>query len=102
MSSMLEFANISKSYPGVRALNDVSFAVRKGTVHGLLGENGAGKSTLIRILSGDASADSGEIRIEGEAQHFTSPRDAFAARVAVVHQELQLVPGLTVAENLQL
>jgi L-arabinose transport system ATP-binding protein len=100
--SLLEFSHISKFYPGVRALSDVSFSVRPGTVHGLMGENGAGKSTLIRILSGDTTADEGEIRLDGQAQHFSAPRDAFQAGVAVVHQELQLVPGLTVAENLQL
>ena len=102
MTSFLEFSNISKGYPGVQALSDISFGIGKGRVHGLMGENGAGKSTLIKILSGDTRADTGEIRIEGVTQNFHSTRDAFAARVTVVHQELQLVPGLTVAENLRL
>ncbi len=102
MSDFLAFQTISKSYPGVRALTDVSFGVARGTVHGLMGENGAGKSTLIRILSGDTRPDEGEIRIDGIACDFSSTRDAFAARVIVVHQELQLVPGLSVAENLRL
>lgn len=100
--SFLEFKNISKGYPGVKALTDVSFSVAKGAVHGLMGENGAGKSTLIRVLSGDQSADSGSIRIDGQEQHYTSVRDAFTAGVIVIHQELQLVPELTVAENLWL
>ncbi|MBK3745307.1 L-arabinose ABC transporter ATP-binding protein AraG [Paraburkholderia aspalathi] len=102
MNSFLVFRNISKAYPGVRALDDVSFDVAKGAVHGLMGENGAGKSTLIRILSGDQSANSGEIFIDGVQQKYSSTRDAFDAGVIVIHQELQLVPELTVAENLWL
>ncbi len=98
----LDFDGISKSYPGVQALSKVSFSVRKGAVHGLMGENGAGKSTLIRILSGDQAADDGSIVIDGEIQRYTSVRDAFHAGVVVIHQELQLVPELTVAENLWL
>src|SRR3954462_9963450 len=98
--AFLEFNTISKSYPGVQALKDVSFAVEKGAVHGLMGENGAGKSTLIRILSGDQQADTGTIGIDGTRQDFSSVRDAFNAGVIVIHQELQLVPELTVAENL--
>ncbi|RVP13331.1 ATP-binding cassette domain-containing protein, partial [Sinorhizobium meliloti] len=102
MQDFLEFQSISKGYPGVQALSEVSFSVRKGAVHGLMGENGAGKSTLIRVLSGDQAADTGEIRINGEPQHYRSVRDAFNAGVIVIHQELQLVPELTVAENLWL
>ena len=102
MQDFLEFQSISKGYPGVQALSEVSFSVRKGAVHGLMGENGAGKSTLIRVLSGDQAADTGEIRIDGEPQHYLSVRDAFNAGVIVIHQELQLVPELTVAENLWL
>lgn len=100
--AFLQFNDISKAYPGVQALSNVSFAVEKGAVHGLMGENGAGKSTLIRILSGDQSSDSGSILIDGEAQSYRSVRDAFDAGVIVIHQELQLVPELTVAENLWL
>ena len=102
MQDFLEFKAISKGYPGVQALADVSFSVKKGAVHGLMGENGAGKSTLIRVLSGDQSADTGEISIDGSTQHYRSVRDAFDAGVIVIHQELQLVPELTVAENLWL
>jgi L-arabinose transport system ATP-binding protein len=100
--ALLEFNNISKGYPGVQALSNVSFSVDQGAIHGLMGENGAGKSTLIRILSGDQSADAGSISIDGEEQHYRSARDAFHAGVIVIHQELQLVPELTVAENLWL
>ncbi len=100
--AFLEFKGISKGYPGVQALSDVSFDVERGAVHGLMGENGAGKSTLIRVLSGDQAADSGSIVIDGVEQHYSSVRDAFHAGVIVIHQELQLVPELTVAENLWL
>ena len=100
--SFLEFAHISKAYPGVQALSDVSFSVEKGSVHGLMGENGAGKSTMIRILSGDQHADYGDMIIDGQVQIYGSTRDAFHAGVIVIHQELQLVPELTVAENLRL
>ncbi|MBO6727583.1 MAG: L-arabinose ABC transporter ATP-binding protein AraG [Rhizobiaceae bacterium] len=98
----LEFSNITKTYPGVVALSGVSFGVAKGAVHGLMGENGAGKSTLIKILSGDQHANEGVIRIDGAEQAYASTRDAFNGGVIVIHQELQLVPELTVAENLTL
>lgn len=100
--SFLEFSHISKAYPGVQALSDVSFSVAKGAVHGLMGENGAGKSTMIRVLSGDQHADGGDIIIDDQVQKYASTRDAFHAGVIVIHQELQLVPELTVAENLRL
>jgi L-arabinose transport system ATP-binding protein len=101
-SEFLEFRNISKIYPGVKALQDVSFPVAKGAVHGLMGENGAGKSTLIKILSGDVRSSGGSIFVDGAEQRYSSTRDAFNAGVIVIHQELQLVPELTVAENLRL
>lgn len=100
MNYFFEYRNVTKTYPGVTALEDVSFGCRKGAVHGLMGENGAGKSTLIKILSGDQKADSGDIVIDGQVQHFPSVKAAFDSGVVVIHQELQLVPNLTVAENL--
>ncbi|HXO99196.1 MAG TPA: L-arabinose ABC transporter ATP-binding protein AraG [Luteibacter sp.] len=98
----LEFRHIGKTFPGVRALGDVGFAVRAGSVHGLLGENGAGKSTMMKILGGEYIPDEGEVAIDGQVQHFRKAADAIAAGVAVIHQELQYVPELSVMENLLL
>ena len=97
---MLELQRISKSYPGVDALRAVSLAVGAGEVLGLVGENGAGKSTLIRIVSGAERPDGGRIGFEGEPAAFASPADARARGIAVIHQELSLVPQLSVRENL--
>lgn len=97
---LLQLEHISKSFPGVQALSDVSFDVRPGEVHALLGENGAGKSTLIKIVSGVYRPDSGEMRIDGQPVTFSSPRDAQALGVATIYQELSLYPELTVAENI--
>jgi len=102
MQPLLAFEGVSKSFGSVRALTDVSIALAGGEVRALLGENGAGKSTLLKTLSGAHAPDSGTIRIAGEAQGFHSTQDAFRAGVAVIYQELQLVPELTVAENLLL
>jgi L-arabinose transport system ATP-binding protein len=98
----LQFDRIVKRFPGVVALDEVSFVVRAGSVHALLGENGAGKSTLLKILSGVYSPDAGVLRIDGEPVVFHSAADAIRAGVAVIYQELQLVPELSVAENLYL
>ena len=92
-------SGISKSFVGVKVLKDVSFDVRPGEVHALLGENGAGKSTLIKILSGLYAPDSGTITIDGKQQKFSSTRDATASGIATVYQELLLFPELSVAEN---
>ena len=97
---MLELRRISKSYPGVDALRAVSLAVGAGEVLGLVGENGAGKSTLIRIVSGAERPDGGRVGLEGEAVAFASPADARVRGIAVIHQELSLVPQLSVRENL--
>ncbi|MFA6959249.1 MAG: L-arabinose ABC transporter ATP-binding protein AraG [Opitutaceae bacterium] len=96
----LEFAGLKKEFPGVRALDGVSFAVRGGSVHALMGENGAGKSTLLKILSGAYQPTSGSLRLDGEERVFTSTAEAIDAGVAVIYQELHLVPEMTVAENL--
>jgi ABC-type sugar transport system ATPase subunit len=92
--------HVSKSFAGLKVLKDVSFDVRPGEVHALLGENGAGKSTLIKIMSGLYQPDEGEIIVNGATARFTTPREAHAAGIATVHQELLLFPELTVAENI--
>ncbi len=97
---MIRFSAISKRFPGVAALNDVSFDVAAGSCHAICGENGAGKSTLSSILAGIQTQDAGELFVNGRAVHFTSPRDALAAGVAMVHQELAFCENLSVAENL--
>ncbi|CAN5386414.1 sugar ABC transporter ATP-binding protein [soil metagenome] len=91
---------ITKSFAGLKALTNVSFDVRPGEVHALLGENGAGKSTLIKIMSGVFPADEGEIAVDGKPVRFNSAREAHGAGIATVHQELLLFPELTVAENI--
>jgi len=96
----LEVRDIEKSFPGVRALSGVSFDVRAGEVHALLGENGAGKSTLIKIISGVYEPDGGAILIGGRPARFATPDDARRAGVATIYQELLLFPELTVAENI--
>lgn len=98
----LQFNAISKAFPGVRALDQVTFSVAEGSVHALLGENGAGKSTLLKILSGVYRPDAGALALGGVAQAFRSTAEASRAGVAVIHQELQLVPELSVAENVYL
>jgi rhamnose transport system ATP-binding protein len=96
---LLRLDGIVKSFPGVRALRGVSFDVRPGEVHALLGENGAGKSTLIKIMSGVHPPDEGEMFIDGHAVRFASPQEAQAAGIAAIYQELLLFPELSVAEN---
>src|SRR5215471_5713956 len=91
---------ISKTFPGVRALEDVSLVVDAGTVHVLLGQNGAGKSTLMRILCGAHHPDAGEILIDGRAARLHSPADARRLGVAVIFQEFSLVPYLDIAQNI--
>ena len=102
MTARIEIVAAAKTYPGVRALDDVDFSVAAGEVHALLGENGAGKSTLIKIMTGAATADGGELRLDGRPLRFSSPADARAAGVGAVYQEVNLVPTLTVTENLAL
>ncbi len=97
---VLELHGISKSFPGVKALKSVSFDVRAGEVHALLGENGAGKSTLIKVLSGVHQPDEGELLIDGTPARLDGPYAARARGIATIYQELLLFPELTVAENI--
>ncbi len=97
---MLSFKNISKRFPGVHALDDVSFDIQRGDCHALIGENGAGKSTLGKILAGVFTADDGEILLDGQPIHAPTPLAARQLGIAMVHQELAFCPNLTVAENL--
>lgn len=96
----LELKNISKSFEGVHALDDVSLAVREGTTHVLCGENGAGKSTLMKIINGLYKRDAGKMLIDGREVNVRSPFEARRLGIAMIHQELSYVPDLTVAENL--
>jgi ribose transport system ATP-binding protein len=98
--SLLALSNISKSFPGVRALDSVELAVESGEVVALIGENGAGKSSLMKILAGIHQPDSGMIRIGGEVTPLRSPRDAAQRGIAIIHQELELVDTLDVASNI--
>ncbi|MDZ4770270.1 MAG: sugar ABC transporter ATP-binding protein [Chloroflexota bacterium] len=100
MTALLTLSQVTKSFPGVRALHEVRFDVLPGEVHALLGENGAGKSTLIKIISGVHKPDSGEMHFDGVPVVFNSPREAQARGIATIYQELILYPELTVAENI--
>jgi ABC-type sugar transport system ATPase subunit len=102
MAAFVEFRNISKSFGGVLALNDVSLEIQKGQCHALMGENGAGKSTLGKVLAGIHRPDLGQVLIEGQAVRLASPTDAAAAGIGMVHQELAFCPDLSIAENLAL
>jgi galactofuranose transport system ATP-binding protein len=97
---VLELQGICKAFPGVRALQSVDFALRKGEIHALMGENGAGKSTLIKIMTGVYEKDAGRIAMDGRSVHFRSPQDAQNIGIGTVYQEITLCPNLTVAENL--
>ena len=97
---LLELRGISKQFPGVKALDDVSFAIWPGEVHMLLGENGAGKSSLMKVLCGAYSADSGEFNYKGEKVAIASTADAQKLGIAVIFQEFSLVPHLDIAQNI--
>jgi len=97
---LLEMRGIVKEFPGVRALDGVDLTVRAGEVHCLIGQNGAGKSTLIKVLAGAHGVDAGEIRWEGSPVNFADPQSALASGVATIYQELDLVDGLSVADNI--
>ena len=99
---LLDVEGITKHFGATIALSDVSFDVRPGEVHALMGENGAGKSTLMKIISGNIAPDAGTIRVRGEERSFPTPRAAQDAGIAIIHQELNTVPEMSVAENLSL
>ena len=98
--TFLQMSHITKRFPGVLALSNVDFALRKGEVHALLGENGAGKSTLMKILSGVYQPDEGDIIFEGKSVTFANPLSAQSAGITIIHQEFNLFPELTVEENI--
>ena len=97
---LLEVDNVRKEFPGVVALDNVNLRIRRGTVHALMGENGAGKSTLMKIIAGVYQPDTGEIRLKGNQIKIESPLQALEAGIAMIHQELNLMPFMTVAENI--
>jgi len=97
---ILEMRGITKSFPGVKALADVTMVVRRGEVHSICGENGAGKSTLMKVLSGVYQAEEGEIVFDGQVRHFSNIRESEHAGVVIIHQELALIPELSIAENI--
>ena len=100
MTALLEMRRIEKRFGGIHALKGVDFDLHSGEAHVLLGENGAGKSTLMNILSGNIAPDSGDIRLSGTSAHFSGPAEAHTAGIAMIPQELDLVPGLDIAANL--
>ncbi len=100
MTLALEMRGITKRFPGVTANEHVDFQLAQGEIHALLGENGAGKTTLMHILYGLSRPDEGDIVVHGAPVHLTSPRDAMACGIGMVHQHFMLVPALTVTENI--
>src|SRR2546427_5954958 len=96
---LLQMRGVSKTFPGVRALQGVDFTVRRGEVHALMGENGAGKSTLIKAITGVHPRDSGTVRLDGVEIFPRSPKTAEALGISTVYQEVNLIPHLSVAEN---
>lgn len=97
---IVEMSQISKSFSGNQVLKNVSFTLEKGEIHALMGENGAGKSTLMKILTGIYPRDEGVVRVKGKEVAYTHPKDAEKDGIAVIHQELNILPELSVAENL--
>ena len=99
-SNILELREVEKSFAGVPVLRRASFALRRGEVHALMGGNGAGKSTLMKILTGNYTKDAGQVMIDGEEVQIASPLDAERLGIAMIFQELSLIPTLTVAQNI--
>lgn len=100
MTEMINMTDICKSFSGNAVLKNVHFSLQKGEIHALMGENGAGKSTLMKIMSGIYTRDSGTVEVKGEQVQFTSPKQAEAKGIAVIHQELNILPHLSIADNL--
>jgi len=100
LTTLVEVRNVGKSFPGVRALHQVSFGLAPGEVHALMGENGAGKSTLMKILAGIYQRDSGDVLVNGASVDIASPRQAQALGIGIIHQELNLMNHLTAAQNI--
>ncbi len=100
--TVVEMRGISKRFPGVNALENVNLDLRRGEVHAIVGENGAGKSTLMKILAGVYRSDQGEIRLRGQTTEFHAPREAIQAGISTIHQELNLIPNMSVGENIML
>lgn len=98
----LSFRGITMTFPGVKALSDISFDCYPGQIHALMGENGAGKSTLLKILSGNYIPTAGHLQIGGQQMAFANTMEALNAGVAIIYQELHLIPEMTVAENIYL
>ncbi len=98
----LEARGITKTFPGVKALQDVSIHLKRGSIHALLGENGAGKSTLIKVITGVHQPDSGEVLLDGKPVHIRDAHHASTLGVSVVHQERHLIPRFSVGENIML
>src|SRR5437868_5836678 len=97
---LLEVADVRKEFPGVVALDNVQLLLKRGTVHALMGENGAGKSTLMKILAGIYTPDTGTFKLKGQNIRLKSPLDALENGIAMIHQELNLMAPMTVAENI--
>ena len=97
---ILQMKDITKTFPGVKALDNVSFNLKKGSVHALMGENGAGKSTLMKVLTGIYKADAGEIILKGARVNINDPKEALHLGISIIHQELNPIPDMTVAENI--
>jgi ribose transport system ATP-binding protein len=97
MPAILKIEGISKHFPGVQALQDVSFEVEEGTIHAVMGENGAGKSTLMQVIAGVHQPDAGELELFGGKVRFANPAEAQAKGVAIVYQELNLAQNLSIA-----
>ena len=97
---MLELKNISKSFPGIKALQNISVNFHNGEIHAILGENGAGKSTLMKIICGIYQADEGEVVMNGNTLHLNGYSDAVNHHISIVNQEINLIPNSSIAENI--